>query len=580
MQETDLLLSAEPHGFDYGESSGQSDTSRLSWLSDEDEDDYIQRKHQELIGNMPWYTRPSVLTLAICSFLHSFSTVMAEGSRQIVIFKQSCNSVADSRGICDPIATQELVSKYNFYSLLVLSIATTSVVGRMGRLADIHGRKPVIALILLAAAIGKLIQLHFFSHSPVGLPFFGLLFGNFVDSCCGGFFAFTSMASAYVSDVVPVNKRTLSLSLAMGAASMGRAVGPILSDAVLDYYGEKPSPNAAAKFAAMSQKSSFTHVELAPIKVEFFISVVVLLYAVFVLPESRGFKARQKSRASSIVSSNTDLPPDPTEQPSRQYSFGNSFSAQVREIFRPLYMLTYPKSMMAQVHKNNNLRARACVLILVTNYTICAAWMLGVAAILIQYGVYRFDWNAHDIGHLLSLLSLAQFVVFIAVSPFLNNFLLQRVLGLTPMKRQMDMIDYIVLLVGYAFEFLAFFSIAQSNNATEMLIAFVMVSMASLVQPAITSTLSKFYPTARRAELFTALTMLISVMNIVVPYVVVTLYNWSLRHNWPSMVIYIHMGLVTTAIVAVFVAKKLLRLTRSSTEEELLTSNASIALRG
>lgn len=121
---------------------------------------------------------------------------------------------------------------------------------------------------------------------------------------------------------------------------------------------------------------------------------------------------------------------------------------------------------------------------------------------------------------------------------------------------------------------------AQSRSASGMLVAFVLVSVASLVTPANLSTMSKFYPASRRAELFTANMMLVNVLNVVVPYVVMRLYNWSLHRSWPSMVLYIHMGIVAVCFFAVVAAKRILRLNKYSTDEALISSAAEVSLRG
>lgn len=584
MIESDLLLNTDGEVYEAIADIALAEDS-LSLRSDEDEDDYFQRKHQELMGSFPWYAQPSVLTLAIGSFTFAMSTILAEGSRQIIIYKQSCNSVADAHGICDPIATQELMSRYNFYLLLVVSVTATTVVGRMGRLADIHGRKPVLAALALSSSVGKIINLYFLSRKEAGLPFLGLLFGTFVDSICGGYFAFTSMAAAYVSDVLSVSRRTVSLSMASGAVCMGRAVGPLVSDTVLKLMGHQPPKNPAKLQATVGVSSQISHtshissLEILPLRVELVVLVLALLYIAFVLPESRAYKAREKSRSASFVSNTSfDSARDARSLPELNASWSTTVYTQAANFFRPLVLLTYPDSVVAHTHRNRPGRARACVMILVGIHTGCAAWLVGVSAILVQYGVYRFNWNAGDIGHLLSSYSLAQFLVLVVLSPFLNHYVLQGVFGLKPMKRQLDMVDFWLLLMGYFFEFASFLAMAQSRTARDMLMAFVTVSLASLVLPATTSAVSKFYPAARRAELFTALTMLISVMNVIVPYVVMTLYNWSLHRGWPSMVLYIHMGIVSVCFAAIICAKTVLRLTRFSTDEDLISTDAEVAL--
>lgn len=581
MQETNILLNTDEVAYEAVEEINEVESDNLSLISDEDEDDYIQRKHQELMSSMPWYQRPSLQILAFGSFLYMMSTSLAEGPRQMVVFKQSCNSVADSHGICDPIATLELVSTYNFYSLLVMSIAGTTVVGRMGRLADIYGRRPVLIALTITNAVAKLIKLYFFSHHQDGLPFFGLLFGDLIDSILGGQFAQSSMSAAYVSDVLSARKRTVSLSLAQGAACMGMALGPLISDAVLRYMGKDPAtmpktPQDGFLALAITRSSKVTVSEIFPLRIEFAVLVLTFLYFL-AIPESRGYKALEKSRASSFVST-----ADSARSAVRDVNpnLTSSIYTQIANFFRPLHLLTYPDSVVAQTHKRHAGRARACVMIMVAINTGCATWLMGVSAILVQYGVYRFNWSAGDIGHLLSFYSLARFAVLVGLSPMLNNWLLQRKFRLKTMKRQMDMVDFYVLLTGYFFEFIAFFSMAQSRSATGMLVAFVLVSLASLVTPATMSTISKFYPASRRAELFTACLMLTNVLNVAVPYVVMRLYNWSLHRAWPSMVLYIHMGIVVICFFAVVAAKHILRLNKYSTDEQLISTAAEVSLRG
>ena len=110
--------------------------------SSQDEDVIWLREQIENNKAISWINRPSVyiLGLVICIFMIAFASTI--GVKQIILFKLACNTVANSKGYCDPIETQVLVSSYEMYSMVGGTLVSLIPVAKAGELSDIYGRKP------------------------------------------------------------------------------------------------------------------------------------------------------------------------------------------------------------------------------------------------------------------------------------------------------------------------------------------------------------------------------------------------------------------------------------------------------
>ena len=111
--------------------------------------------------------------------------------------------------------------------VVVGAFAFAAVVTRpwAGRLADRHGRRPIVVAGLLGMAVaGSLLYL------PFGVP--GLVFARFVLGASEGF-VFTG-ASTWIVDLAPEDRRAQSIGIFGLAIWGGLSVGPLLGVALLD----------------------------------------------------------------------------------------------------------------------------------------------------------------------------------------------------------------------------------------------------------------------------------------------------------------------------------------------------------
>ncbi|WP_128331815.1 TCR/Tet family MFS transporter [Apibacter sp. HY039] len=121
-----------------------------------------------------------------------------------------------------------------------------------GNLSDRYGRRPILLISLFTLGINSI----FMAYAPT---MFWLFIGRIIGGFTGGGYG---VASAYVADITPSEKRSRNFGLLNAAFGLGFIIGPVLGGVLVKYGIHIPFLVAAA------------------------LSFVNLLYGYFVLPES------------------------------------------------------------------------------------------------------------------------------------------------------------------------------------------------------------------------------------------------------------------------------------------------------
>lgn len=152
-----------------------------------DEDAIWLREQRDLNKSTHWLKRPSVMMIGFPLFLFALAYSSGESTKRMITFKLACNYLAErsSDKVCDPIATQVLVSNlYLAYSILS-AMCMMIALGKLGMLSDQYGRKPFLIAIVLVFLVAKVFKFYVMHRSEV-LSFGLMVVTEIMGNLCGG----------------------------------------------------------------------------------------------------------------------------------------------------------------------------------------------------------------------------------------------------------------------------------------------------------------------------------------------------------------------------------------------------------
>ncbi|KAK6463066.1 multidrug efflux protein [Scheffersomyces coipomensis] len=539
---------------------------------DLDEDALWFREELQKHKTLGWLYRPSVIQISVALFMFSISTAIGSPANQVVLYQLSCNSVAKD-GICDPVAAQLLFSTFSQFQMVALGVLPIIISSRFGELSDRFGRKPFIATIFVGVATHKVINYFLITKSNV-LPFNALLIFDFICSAFGGMAPLVAMLQSYVTDVIAPHERTFSIGLVSASLLVGQALGPILSSFMVsliptdDGKGINFDLNSIEAYIQISKK------QLYPMRIELVILILVALYGVFILPESRGEKARSKSRSNSMAS---DIE---TFQQLRALQHPPSFwkkASHYINVFKPLALLTYPSSAVPNNQKQYETRNRLVVYILILAAALCNSTIISMGQITVQYGMLKFQWGAQEIGYFMSVYSTSAAIVLVFLSPILTKVILQQYFKFKTMKRQIDLVDISTLIFGRGCDAIAFLAMVYSTNTPQFLSNFCILALGAPANPAATASLLKFFPASKTGEFFGAMALLHSLLGLFMPVLMMGLFKYFITEGTPQFTYLAYSGINLVYIVFILGVKRIMNISTSTREDELRRRSSSVS---
>ncbi|CCE78054.1 Piso0_000667 [Millerozyma farinosa CBS 7064] len=531
-----------------------------------DEDELWLREQREQNKLTHWLRRPSVLMICLPLFLHSFGAASAMSSMKVLLLKLACRSLAQKSpdGVCDPAETQVLLSNL----LLITGLASGSlrifVSGKIGSWSDRYGRKPIISISILVSLLGRCSQF-FVMWKFQALQFGLLVVSDILYNSFGGVFTLMAMCNCYVTDVIEPHERIYSLGLSQASLYVGLSLGPIVGNLLLSLpYVVKPHSNASD----VNQLNQIYTYEYLPLQFEILVLVCVLLFAHFVLPESRSHKARRKSRAMSMSSSVSSL----------QEPQGSTFDRLMSNLnfLEPLKLLLYPKEIAYYENHRVYKRQKWVVLNIVILICVTLESLIAFTDVFALLGTYKFHWTSKNLGSFIITSNLTRTLVLIVVAPIFVQKLLQKVLKFKVFNFQFDMVDFIVCSLGIAIE-AACMILAGMAQSSGQFMSFIAISSAGgLVSPTLTSALVKYFPESKTGELFGALAILKNILNLCGPFLCLTLYKFSVKKwDMPGIPLIVSGCILFTSLISLFFIKRLHRLSRYSAPEIVLPRRKS-----
>ena len=499
-------------------------------------------EHRRLNSLLHWSKRPSVYMISLLCLVYAVAASVAAPSQLIILNKLSCNTVARN-GVCDPVASQVLVSKFEVYSTVMGTVVSLFAAAKIGEYSDKYGRKVFLSILLMASQLSSIATIVVFNHSKT-LPFGLLLLIRLLCLIAGGDPTFMALVNSYVADIVAPTKRRYSIGLCSAGVSIGSALGPILSNGIINFYtklargitikgldstGSAMIPESSRIAIAASSsitiaasiESDIEKVDIAPLVVGMILWIILTFASIFILPESRSKKSR--SRSISRSRSSVNLQPNGSVL---------GLIGGILNFFKPIMLLTYPDEVVPEFR--NKKRDRAVVVSLIMSFLVVTAASMGVSIALVQYAIYKFNWGTTDIGTLLTLLSTSTTIMLVVFSPILAHFL-ENIVGFKTHSNQIDHVDLVFITLAYLCDCLAYFGISIAQNSNQMFLALFISTIGAPGLSANSSAILKYYPPTKIGEFFGAMTLASNILNIGSPIIMTSIYTWGLKNNFAAL---------------------------------------------
>lgn len=484
-------------------------------------DDKWNRRLDQL-NRIHWCKRPSVVYVGIAAFIYTFS-IVGEPVRQIILFKLACNSliVGGNSDQCDAVDTQIMVSNYGQLQLVVSQLALMVALANFGWLSDAFGRKIFMGIIVLSVIISRIILYMEFVYSPLfNVKVF--LICDTVGCCMGGVFAMMGLVGSYVADISRPDHREYLMGFIQGCLFAGEMVGPLVSNFVLDFVGERRHV-----FSEIAAK------EFLPLKIELMTFMVLMVYIIFVLPESRFYyKEEEEEEEEEEESFSIDeVVQGQNGQDQNQNQSQKSSLLSKLNIFKPLALFIYPP---VQGDPQRKTRKTLVIYCLVFSNCITVAFAVGMARIIFQYCIYKFNFTSDNVAQLMSLFASSRVLASFLLIPLLANKLLPY-FNFDSFKTRIDSIGVTMVMIGLISDGLYYFGVASSETSTQVMGSVVIGSLSAMIMPTCQANLVKYYPDELISELLMAINLLNGLVCLVAPVITTSIYKIGLNHGLPYL---------------------------------------------
>lgn len=539
-----------------------------------DEDVFWLREQRDLNKTLHWAKRPSIVMIGICVFSIAFGNSSAQSTEQMITFKLACNYLIrlSNSNMCDPADTQVLVSNLRLCYNIAGAIATIFASGKIGTLSDKYGRKPFIVLLIacfLLAEFMKFLIMYNFSF----LRFRSMVLVQFINNMAGGVITMITITNCYITDVVEPHERIYSLGLSIASLLLGFSTGPLVGNFLLRLGNKFGTPSSHMEMTTITTFSNISKYEFIPMKFYLCCLTLILLFAIFLLPESRSAKARRKSRSSSQSLVNLLLlQQQPQESLFERFKNGVNF-------LKPVRLLLLPKDTINPSNLHRLKKDRTAVIVLVVIECLLSGLSMVAPEINVLYGVYKYNWTSADIGHLLALSCSTKAFVLLVLSPIISHKLLRETFGFKIIKKQFDMIDFSMAFLGFVCEGIGFTIMAFAKTTNVFFLSLIFTSFGGLTSPSLNSSIIKFFPESKVGELFGGMTVVKNIFALIAPLVLLNVYKKAVSvWGFPGLPYLICSGMMFLSAISMLVVKKLLELNVHLNPTILTRSHSAVGL--
>ncbi|KAJ7678858.1 major facilitator superfamily domain-containing protein [Mycena polygramma] len=288
---------------------------------------------------------------------------------------------------CTSSEVQARASKIQASIITIMSVLSSASTGLWSQWGDTKGRKILFCVSIIGFIAMELVFVLVSGSIPAimrrGEAF--ILVGPILEGFCGGLSVFNGVVHAYVADCTPDGSRSKIFSTIQAMVFIGLAIGPWVAGVLLS-------------FTDLGAYSLF-YISIA-------IQLALLLYIIFLFPESLRSKVQQPSRA--------DLDPTPPVADSNQKQSLKDHARRFIVAFVSPIMIFVPRTVRDGVSSSNlTLLGSAVLLYLIST---------GIYQLKYLYGSHTYHWTTVQLGNYMSLLWISRAINLLIVLPVIVNY--------------------------------------------------------------------------------------------------------------------------------------------------------------
>lgn len=500
-------------------------------------DSVLLLEERDSYTRLKWHKRPSVLMISVMVFLYAYSLGIAMSAELKLVMQGVCYVVTDhTMENCSSTIVQQKNADLQKWSNFIPGFLRIVVSVQMGKLSDIYGRKPIILFAFTLCAVGKLMEI--FLLTPEYFSFLGVIFFNSVEALGGSMFVLLGLANSYTIDVVHEKERLPALGKVTGALFLGLSLGPLSSSFL---------------------SSTFSIHSIYFIGISAMLLIISTIVIIIFIPESRSSKLREKSRRFSIRSQRESMKNKSVLDKLGLSTLVTSFkSLKLLWISRPknfnpqnpenneidetsqLLSTGTPSSAIDMTARINSLML-LCIEILLT---FCSA---GASLPVALYLIYMFDLSQSQLGLFVGVAAGSRAIILTIFNPWMQHKLLQIFIHDSV---NVDFIDITSVGLAIVCELIA--SLLCSCSSSVIVIGFYVLlsSMSSIGSPVLHSALLKYnFSQGKNGEFFGALALIRNLINLLSPWVFLSVYSFGVGIGRPEIIFYIIFVLFSIAAI-------------------------------
>ncbi|KAL6948892.1 hypothetical protein ACO0QE_001370 [Hanseniaspora vineae] len=466
----------------------------------EDEDEISTKWYRDTVNmykNKKWYQRPTAVVLFVALALKALSFTIMITPTAALTMEKICDSMRDDQGHCNMSTVQKEQSVVQSAVSFITSCLGLVTAGKYGELSDRRGRVFVLQINGIITLVHVLLALYVFAPGTT-YNRYGLIFVNSIEAISGGVMVLISTGNAYISDIVPVTQRMVSISVLMSIVYGSLGLGPLMSSFTVKLFNG----------------NNFTPFYLAVLCCLLFNAMVF-----YFIIESRYHDARRYSQS---------------EQFMKQQIHGTSVYRKLFEVVEPLKHLWMPKTY------SGSLVPRINVILLMFLDVIFVMATQGAAPTLVLYAMLRFHWGAVELGYYLSISGLGRAVVLLLLVPQVVSMLKKStVFHFKSLSSSMDRLDLVILQWSV---FCIFVSIAVAvfvqSSSSGLYFSAVIQAFSAVISPTIQSVVVKYASKKITGQVFGAIALFRHIVMLIMPLIFLRIYSETVDKN-PAIFLYV-----------------------------------------
>lgn len=549
------------------EPASNADVSEVSSINSAHSDkDWLSH-----IRQLPLLSSP-IARMCIFLFLAGVGITIQQPSMDVIYYKLACQSLIRNSNApldqhCDPVQTQEIVSKYLMWDSVVSLVVSLATCTKVSTLSDIHGRKPFLTAFITCISASYYLT-YFLVSTSSGFPMWGLWAATALGASTGGIQAFSALFKAYITDITTSLGRVHSMSYCLVSFSLGQIVGPLLSSVLLSY----AKRNEPGKIPRLSiPESSIPEVspldpanlvptsELVPLRASLTVFTIATIFCFTCLLELRSHRSRMKSRSASMVLLQAPKPHLP--------SLWSRIWHSITSFVEPLRLLAFPSELRNEQNFDMFTRIRWCVILLAAEELLYDITVILTIIAEPQYCIYKFKWDSVTISNYSIARSCSVIFSLGIFLPLLYKHIFPRFKHLAPVATNFDTADCLVLSCGFVLFAISHFGKALAPNGSIFVGLALMGSLGSVVAPVSAAAPVKFFPSLKVGEFYGAFALAQGITHIFAPMIVTRLFTFGVKHAFPGLAYIYTSSLFLVCLLCVIVGRLLVRNKRGSTPQ-------------